>query len=471
MNKRRQKLQYILSDLLMSALSWTLFFIFRKTHIEPITFGEEIPVHLNQKYYLALLVLPVCWTMLHYLSGYYNDVFRKSRLGELGKTFVTTLLGSIILFFILMLDDAVSNYKHYYILFFAFFSIQFLLTYIPRLIITTSTVNKIHKRKIGFNTLIIGSNKKAIEIYNKIENQLEPSGNKFVGFLSIEKKHRYLLDKYLSHLGTIDEINEVIKKYEIEEIIIALEVTEHKEIEKILNKTYGNGLVIKVIPNMYDILSGKVKMNHIYGTPIIQISHHLLPTWQAHTKQILDILIALVALILFIPLILFLIIGIKISSKGPVFYTHERIGRFGKPFTLIKFRSMYADAEENGPALSSKNDNRITRFGRFMRKAKLDEIPNFINVLKGDMSLVGPRPERQYYIDQIIKKAPHYLHLQKVKPGITSWGQVKFGYAENVDEMIERLKFDILYIENMSLFVDLKIIIHTILTIIKGRNI
>jgi len=196
-----------------------------------------------------------------------------------------------------------------------------------------------------------------------------------------------------------------------------------------------------------------------------------MPMWQTQLKQVIDFSISLTALILLSPIIISLAIGIRITSKGPIMYSHERIGRFGKPFTLYKFRSMYIDAEKNGPSLSSKNDNRITPFGKFMRKSKLDELPNFWNVLKGDMSLVGPRPERKFYIDQIVKIAPHYLHLQKVKPGITSWGQTKYGYAENIDQMIERLKYDILYIENMSLYVDFKIIIYTILTILKGRNI
>ena len=222
---------------------------------------------------------------------------------------------------------------------------------------------------------------------------------------------------------------------------------------------------------MYDILTGKVKMAHIYSTPLIQISHSLMSTWQQQAKQLIDISLSLFALIVFSPIILFLAIGIKLTSKGSILYSHERIGQFGKPFTLYKFRSMYTDAEKNGPALSSKDDNRITPFGKFMRKAKLDELPNFFNVLKGDMSLVGPRPERKYYIDQIIEKAPHYLHLQKVKPGITSWGQVKYGYAEDVEQMINRLKYDILYIENMSVYVDFKIIIYTILKILKGKHI
>jgi exopolysaccharide biosynthesis polyprenyl glycosylphosphotransferase len=221
---------------------------------------------------------------------------------------------------------------------------------------------------------------------------------------------------------------------------------------------------------MYDILTGMVKMSSIIGTPLIEISHDLMPAWEENLKRLIDIMVSFIMLILLIPVYLFLAIGVLLSSKGPIFYSHERIGRYGKPFTIYKFRSMFSNAEANGPALSSSNDSRITGFGKFMRKMRLDELPQFYNVLIGDMSLVGPRPERQHFIDQIIKKAPHFNHLQKVRPGITSWGQVKFGYASNVDEMIERLKFDILYIENMSLLVDLKILIYTIKIVLNASG-
>jgi exopolysaccharide biosynthesis polyprenyl glycosylphosphotransferase len=221
---------------------------------------------------------------------------------------------------------------------------------------------------------------------------------------------------------------------------------------------------------MYDILTGRVRMSSILGTPLISVSHNLMPAWQENMKSLLDIFIASLALLITLPLCLFLIAGIKLTSKGPVFYSHERIGRYGKPFYIYKFRSMYKNAEKDGPELSSKTDERITPFGRFMRKSRLDEIPNFINVLIGDMSLVGPRPERQHFINQIVEIAPHYKHLLKVKPGITSWGQVKYGYAENVEQMIQRLKYDLIYLDNMSLYVDFKIIIYTILTIIKRKG-
>jgi lipopolysaccharide/colanic/teichoic acid biosynthesis glycosyltransferase len=195
-----------------------------------------------------------------------------------------------------------------------------------------------------------------------------------------------------------------------------------------------------------------------------------MPAWQENFKSFLDYSIAAIALLLTLPLSIFLAVGIKLTSKGPLFYSHERIGRYGKPFNIYKFRSMYVNAEKDGPELSSKTDERITPFGRLMRKSRLDEIPNFYNVLKGDMSLVGPRPERKHYIDQIVQLAPHYLHLLKVKPGITSWGQVKFGYAENVEQMTQRLKYDLIYLDNMSLYVDFKIIIYTVLTIIQRKG-
>jgi exopolysaccharide biosynthesis polyprenyl glycosylphosphotransferase len=195
-----------------------------------------------------------------------------------------------------------------------------------------------------------------------------------------------------------------------------------------------------------------------------------MPAWQQSIKRIMDILLSMMVLVVFFPLYLFTAIGVKLSSPGPVFYSHERIGWHGRPFRIYKFRSMRTDAEKAGPQLSSKDDPRMTAFGRWMRKIRLDEIPQFWNVLIGDMSIVGPRPERQYFIDQIMEQAPHYRHLHKVRPGITSWGQVKFGYAENVEQMVERLKYDLIYIENMSLAVDFKIMFYTVLIIVRHKG-
>ncbi len=471
MNNNRQVFRYLISDFLSASIAWTLFYVFRKEYIEPLKFGYDIPITFSNRFFMGLFIIPSFWLLYYYLTGFYKNIFRHSRTDDVFRTFMQSISGVIILFFLLILDDEIQSYKNYYLLFSVLFSLHFVLTLIPRLILTSQTVKKVHTRKIGFNTLIIGSNQQAIDIYRELSEAPLSPGNKFLGFVSIRNQDKYNFSEYIPNLGSLKDIEQLIDEQDVEEVIIALDSSEHDQISKIINQLGLYNVIIKAIPDMYDILTGKVKMDHLFGTPLIQLSKDLMPVWQANLKQLIDIFVSVFSLILLSPLIIILAIGVKLSSKGPVFYSHERIGRYGKPFQIYKFRSMRTDAEKNGPELSSKEDNRLTNFGRFMRKFRLDEIPNFFNVLMGEMSLVGPRPERQFYIDQIIKKAPHYTHLHKVKPGITSWGQVKYGYAENVDQMIKRLRYDILYIENMSLFVDFKILFYTFLTIIRGRGV
>lgn len=471
MKYKFQLFRYIAFDLLGSAIAWFLFNLYRKEVVEKQIFGDYVHFEIDSKLIIGLVVMPVFWVFIFYVNSLYKGIFRRSRLKELGSSLWALFIGVLIIFFAFILDDYVASYKDYYHLFIVLFLLQFFFTYFPRLLITSHTIRKIRKRKITFPTLIVGDGDNAFELYNDIEKQTKTFGNRIIGFLSTGFNEKKTLEGLVPHLGSYHNLKHVILEQGVQEVLLAIESEENRIVNQIVSELLGLDVEVKAIPSMYDYLMGRVKMSSIIGTPLINVSFELMPIWQQKIKLLLDKTISGLALLILSPLFLTISVIIKTTSKGPVFYSQERVGRYGKPFFIYKFRSMYVNAESNGPALSSKNDNRITPIGKFLRKTRLDELPNFWNVIKGEMSLVGPRPERQFYIDQIVKKAPFYLHLQKVKPGITSWGQVKYGYAENVDQMVERLKYDLLYLENMSLFVDFKIIIYTMITVFRGRGV
>lgn len=467
MKRSKQAGKYILSDFVSASVAWLLFNILRYEILFIINEGTDSLLDYLQ--YPGVLtgqiVIPFFWLVIYYFSGYYNKPFGKSRLTELFSTFITVLIGTIFVFFALLLDDIPRSINIYYRLFFGMFGLQFFITYIPRLLITQSGVRKIKNREWAMNVLIVGAGEKAI----RIAHDLYRLGYDICGFVSEDERIPVKADRN-QVLGTVEDIPVLMEKENVDEIVLAVESKNNKMLLGILYSLYRYKRPIKVLADRFNMLS-KIQLRTIRGIPLVDVTDNNFSPAGQNIKFFLDKVCSAVALLLLSPLFVYIAWRVKRDSPGPVFFRQERIGYLGQPFWMYKFRTMYVNAEENGPSLSSEDDPRVTPFGRVMRKYRLDELPQFWNVLKGDMSLVGPRPERKYFIDEIVKTAPYYYLLHNVRPGITSLGMVKYGYAASVDKMVERMEYDILYYENMSLTLDLTILIYTVKTVVTGKGI
>lgn len=463
---------HVLSDWIAASISWLALFLFRKNYIEASKHGYSIPINLDPKLFLGLILIPIFWIFLYALTGYYQHILRRSRLKELENTLATSFFGVLFLFFALILDDSVSDYHDYYISLLILFGFHFFTTLLFRMINSTYTISQIRNRKWGYNTLLIGTKEVAQNLFRELENAKIPEGFKIIGFVRIDlnENNRTYNDSKPPILGDWTELPSIIQQHEIEDVILCNEPEESERIPTIIDTIQNEDIHLKMLPNDYNLVLGMVKMNNILGAMLAEVDFEVMPYWQKFIKRGIDIAVSMVALVILSPLFLLISIAIKTNSAGPIFFKQERIGYRGIPFYIIKFRSMRVDAEKEGPKLSSDSDDRRTSVGVFLRKTRLDELPQFINVLLGQMTLVGPRPEREYFINQIVSKAPIYKRLHRVKPGITSWGQIKYGYAESVEEMIDRMKYDILYLENMSLGLDIKIMFNTALIMIQGRG-
>ncbi len=451
----------------------------------------------DRTFFWSFFIIPTFWCMMHGVFGYYHHIYRKTYTKDLSLSLKACFTGTLVLFFLIILDDYIGRYTDYYVYAFVLFATYFPLCLAGRWCLTRHIRKQLRKGQIGFNTLVVGQGDLARHFYESTLKH-NPNGLCFKGYIPITgsaaanapltaspqtaaptetanpaadtPNATQATLPSLPCLGTLTDIEQTLRNLNIEEIFVFPEAGEEQALPLILSQCLAPHLIIRIHPSAENILLGAVRQYSVQSEPFIKISFDQMPLWQRLLRRGFELTACTLFGILLSPLLLYTAVRVRRSSPGPVFYSQERIGLHGKPFLIYKFRSMVAGAEADQPLLSSENDQRVTPWGHFMRKYRIDELPQLYNVLKGDMALVGPRPERAYFVEQIVKTAPHYRLLFNVKPGLTSWGETQYGYAENVPQMIERLAYDMVYLENQSLTMDLKILLYTIGVVLKGEG-
>jgi exopolysaccharide biosynthesis polyprenyl glycosylphosphotransferase len=454
---------YVVSDIISAIITWICFYFLR-------TVIYNYPFSIPPGFYIGIFLYTLGWISLYFLTGAYESIYEKSRVNELFRTIATSIIGSIFLLFFFILKNPQINNEYYYLEFFSLLIPVFTLTFLLRLIILSKAKKQLKEKDVFFNVLLIGSGKNATQFYQAFAATKGITSYNITSFLNTNGNNGIHLPEQIKKYDALATLNNIIVADNIEEVIITVEKNERAVLTNILQQLSDKDVNIKITPDAVDILSGAVQTNNVMGVPLIDVHSGQLEAWQTNIKRFIDISFSLSGLIILSPVLLYTAIRTKLSSRGAVFFLQDRVGFKGKTFVIYKFRSMVQGAEKNGPQLSSDTDERITNWGKIMRKWRLDELPQLWNILQGEMSLVGPRPERKFYIDQIAQLHPEYNYLFKVKPGLTSWGMVQYGYASSVDEMIQRMPYDLMYVENVSIGLDLKIMLHTISIIVAGKG-
>lgn len=460
-------MKYVVVDYISSFIAFLLFDIVRYELLGYSDLFSLWDFMLQVKMILEQFLFPLFMLGVYWISGFYNNPVLRSRLEEFSVTVYSALFNTLIIFLLLMINDTPGMHRVGYLIILSIGLLLFVCTYIGRHTITMATSRMLRNRKWLYTTLIIGNSERSRDTYDKLTGGSELWTHNVVGFIRIPgepnvEDHHQVWD--------ISDLEGVCAEYHVDQVVIAPVRRDDKHVMQILDRCFPLDVNVGIDPDILSYVTSDIRLDDIMGIPMVSISSPRISEFQKNVKRSLDVVASALALLLLSPMLLVVGFAVKLTSKGPVFYVQERIGRHQRPFKIYKFRSMYVDAEQFGPCLSSEHDPRVTRVGHTLRKYRIDEIPQFFNVIKGDMSLVGPRPERDFYIQRIVKHAPYYRLLFQVRPGITSWGMVKYGYAENVEQMVRRSAFDLIYLNNMSLSTDLKIMIYTVRTVIKGAG-
>lgn len=468
-SRSKQITRYVISDLLTGALAFWIFNIIRFFLLRENQVGfDALWSYIGStKLVIEQCIVPPCLLGIYWLSGYYNRPFNKSRLQEFNTTFISEIVNTIIIYLVLLINDQTGKRIINYEIIIVLFGLLFVITYAFRLIITGYAIDRFRKEQWHVNVLIMGNS----PVARKLAEQLRAANRdvryhisgfvKLSGETSVKDNERIVL---------FHDLAKACVQLHVNQIILAPESHDDKKVLSLLSALFPLKIPVKISPDTFSYVTSAIRLSDIYGEPFIDLTGPSIGESSKNIKRAFDVTFSSLVLVFLSPLLGFLALMVKLGSKGPVFYSQERIGHFQKPFRIYKFRTMVENAEAAGPQLSSDNDPRITKAGRWMRKYRLDELPQFWNVLKGDMSIVGPRPEREFYIKQIVEQAPYYTLVCQVRPGITSWGMVKYGYASTIKQMVERTRYDLIYLANMSLSVDCKILIYTLKTVLGGEG-